>query len=347
MASDAPPAAGDAAPPPAAPVAADAAGAAADAGSAPNSSAPAPAAPAAEPRRVYGTEEDKVNCSFYLKTGACRHGDRCQRQHVRPTHSETIMLPHMWLNPYVVAAAAAGGGATPESMPLNERTVLRSFEDFYEDVWIEMSAHGEVDEIAVCDNYGEHLVGNVYVHFYHEDDADAARRAMHGRWFDGRQLVCEFSPVTDFRDASCRQLDEGTCNFGGQCSFIHWRRVSRSQEKYLRDNQEHAGERSRDYRRGRSSGGGGGRDRGSSHDRRDRGRRSRDRDREYERSRDYGSHDRDRASRRRGDDDRGRDRGRDRSRDRERDGGSGRGGYGAGASAGASAAYDPRAAAEA
>ncbi|CAJ0649888.1 16608_t:CDS:2 [Entrophospora sp. SA101] len=23
---------------------------------------------------IYGTEKDKVNCSFYFKIGACRHG---------------------------------------------------------------------------------------------------------------------------------------------------------------------------------------------------------------------------------------------------------------------------------
>ncbi|KAK1344006.1 hypothetical protein QTO34_014564 [Cnephaeus nilssonii] len=26
---------------------------------------------------IFGTEKDKVNCSFYFKIGACRHGDRC------------------------------------------------------------------------------------------------------------------------------------------------------------------------------------------------------------------------------------------------------------------------------
>jgi len=29
--------------------------------------------------RIHGTEEDKVNCPFYFKIGACRHGDKCSR----------------------------------------------------------------------------------------------------------------------------------------------------------------------------------------------------------------------------------------------------------------------------
>jgi len=26
---------------------------------------------------IFGTEKDKVNCSFFFKMGACTHGDRC------------------------------------------------------------------------------------------------------------------------------------------------------------------------------------------------------------------------------------------------------------------------------
>lgn len=42
--------------------------------------------------QIFGTEEDKVNCPFYQKMGACRHGDRCSRIHNRPVLSQTIML---------------------------------------------------------------------------------------------------------------------------------------------------------------------------------------------------------------------------------------------------------------
>ena len=46
--------------------------------------------------RIHGTEEDKVNCPFYFKIGACRHGDKCSRQHHKPPFSQTIIVPHMW-----------------------------------------------------------------------------------------------------------------------------------------------------------------------------------------------------------------------------------------------------------
>ncbi|KNC73027.1 hypothetical protein SARC_14412, partial [Sphaeroforma arctica JP610] len=48
---------------------------------------------------IFGTEKDKVNCPFYFKIGACRHGDRCSRQHNRPTFSQTVLLQNFYQNP--------------------------------------------------------------------------------------------------------------------------------------------------------------------------------------------------------------------------------------------------------
>ncbi|CDY46291.1 BnaC05g21650D [Brassica napus] len=44
---------------------------------------------------IYGTEKDRVNCPFYNKMGACRHGDRCSRIHNRPAISPTLLLSNM------------------------------------------------------------------------------------------------------------------------------------------------------------------------------------------------------------------------------------------------------------
>lgn len=35
----------------------------------------------------------RVNCSFYFKIGACRHGDRCSRLHNKPTFSQVTFVP--------------------------------------------------------------------------------------------------------------------------------------------------------------------------------------------------------------------------------------------------------------
>jgi hypothetical protein len=45
---------------------------------------------------VFGTEKDRVNCPFYLKIGACRHGERCSRVHAKPVESRTILFSNLY-----------------------------------------------------------------------------------------------------------------------------------------------------------------------------------------------------------------------------------------------------------
>jgi len=49
--------------------------------------------------RIHGTEEDKVNCPFCFKIGACRHSDRCSRLHHKPAFSLTILIKHLCRHP--------------------------------------------------------------------------------------------------------------------------------------------------------------------------------------------------------------------------------------------------------
>lgn len=90
---------------------------------------------------IFGTEQDKVNCSFYYKIGACRHGDRCSRKHVKPSYSQTILMPNMYQNP-----------AYDPKNKMNPSQLQTHFDAFYEDVWCEMCRYGELEELVVCDN---------------------------------------------------------------------------------------------------------------------------------------------------------------------------------------------------
>ena len=87
--------------------------------------------------KIFGTEEDKVNCPFYLKMGACRHGDRCSRQHHRPPFSQTVLLQHMYQNPASQIAAAGG-----DPSQLDPKKVQEEFDDFYEEVFEELQKYG-------------------------------------------------------------------------------------------------------------------------------------------------------------------------------------------------------------
>jgi hypothetical protein len=56
-------------------------------------------------------------------------------------------------------------------------------QDFYEDVFEELAKYGELENLNVCDNLADHLVGNVYAKFRDEDDAARALTALQARRF--------------------------------------------------------------------------------------------------------------------------------------------------------------------
>lgn len=139
----------------------------------------------------------------------------------------------------------------------------------------------------VCDNLGDHLVGNVYIKFRREEDAARAVAELNNRWFGGRPIYAELSPVTDFREACCRQYEMGECVRSGFCNFMHLKPISRDLRRELygrrgaqsglgNHGREKEAEKSGKRRRSRSRSGGRERKRSRSRERR---RRSGSRDR--------------------------------------------------------------------
>jgi splicing factor U2AF subunit len=180
---------------------------------------------------IFGTEKDKVNCSFYFKIGACRHGERCSRIHNKPTFSQTILLQNLYVNPQNSAKSADGSHLMSN---ISEEAVQEHYDNFFEDVFVECEdKYGEIEEMNVCDNLGDHLVGNVYIKFRREEDAEKAVNELNNRWFGGRPIYAELSPVTDFREACCRQYELGECTRGGFCNFMHLKPISRELRREL------------------------------------------------------------------------------------------------------------------
>ena len=66
-----------------------------------------------------------------------------------------------------------------------------------------------------------------------EDEAARALQGFQGRYYAGKPIAVEFSPVTDFREATCRQYEENCCSRGGYCNFMHVRPVSRDLRKQV------------------------------------------------------------------------------------------------------------------
>lgn len=168
----------------------------------------------------------------------------------------------------------------------------------------------------MCDNLADHMVGNVYVKFADEDDANKAKKALDGRYYMGRPIRCEFSPVTDFRESTCRQYEENTCTRGGYCNFMHLRPIKNATLAHAlfgRYGKRQQDRRVYGNRGGGGGGGGGGRQRGGGGG--GYGRRGGGGGEPYERRGDRGRDDGHNNRRR---DDR---RGRSRSRSRDRRGG--------------------------
>ncbi|ORZ27125.1 splicing factor U2AF subunit [Lobosporangium transversale] len=194
---------------------------------------------------IYGTEKDKVNCSFYFKIGACRHGDRCSRKHVKPNFSQTILIPNVYHNP-----------SHDANCNMTKQEIQEDFDNIYEDFFVELAKYGEIEEMHVCDNIGDHLVGNIYARFKYEEDAGNAVESLNNRFYAGRPLWAELSPVTDFREACCRQYENSECTRGGLCNFMHLKSADRnlkrelyaSQRNYLREKRREE-QRHRDERR--------------------------------------------------------------------------------------------------
>ena len=167
-----------------------------------------------------GTEQDRVNCAFYLKIGACRHGDRCSRKHIKPQFSQTILLANVYNNP----------AHSLEGNTISKEELQKDFDRFYEDFYIELCKYGhllelhvsgeedgggDADSFQVCDNVGDHLMGNVYARYEWEAEASKTVDALNDRWYGLRPLHSELSPVSDFKEACCRQNEMGECKREG------------------------------------------------------------------------------------------------------------------------------------
>ena len=119
----------------------------------------------------------------FLFTGACTHGDRCSRIHNKPTFSQTVLLSNLYINPQNSAKTADGSHLAN----VTDQEMQEHYDNFFEDVFVECEdKYGQVgavenfspcaynyslqvEEMNVCDNLGDHLVGNVYVKFKKED----------------------------------------------------------------------------------------------------------------------------------------------------------------------------------
>jgi len=194
--------------------------------------------------RILGTEKDRLNCPFYFRIGACRHGDRCSRNHLRPHFSQTILVPHFYLPsvqmPSIPTSESAANSNFFQNLPDNEE-----FTNFYEDALDELDQYGRVEDLLILQNLGEHMYGNAYVKYSTEEEAERALKHIKGRYYQGRLVAPEYSPVSDFTEAVCGMFKSGFCERGDFCNFMHARPLNKDLKYRLKQ----AGERRHRHRR--------------------------------------------------------------------------------------------------
>uniref|UniRef100_A0A3P8VP44 Zinc finger CCCH-type, RNA binding motif and serine/arginine rich 2 n=1 Tax=Cynoglossus semilaevis TaxID=244447 RepID=A0A3P8VP44_CYNSE len=179
-----------------------------------------PEPPETDKSENYGTERDVANCPFFLKTGACRFGDRCSRKHVYPTSSPTLMVRGMFTT-FGMEETCRDDYDVDACLEHSEEDLLESFLDFYHDVLPEFRSVGKVIQFKVSCNFEPHLRGNVYVQFDTEEECKDAFIKFNGRWYAGRQLHCELCPVNRWKNAICGLFDRRKCPKGKHCNFLH------------------------------------------------------------------------------------------------------------------------------
>lgn len=172
-------------------------------------------------RGTYGTEQDPHNCSFFLRIGACRHGDNCPKKHTWPAFSSVVLFEHLWIAPKRVLA--------------RKKEKENHYENFVEDMMEECLKYGQVEDIRTFGNMGDHMIGNTFVRFADEDQAARCIAGVKDRYYAGRKVQVRYSPVTDFDNAKCRDFELNSCKRGQFCNFAHFMEQPRWLRKLLRN----------------------------------------------------------------------------------------------------------------
>lgn len=155
-----------------------------------------------------------------MKTGACRFGNRCSRDHPRLASSRTLLLRGMYSH-FSIGQQQRDDYDADAHLETEERDLQQDFEDFYWDVLPELRSVGRVVQFKVCRNHEPHLRGNVYVQYTSEEEATRALMMLNGRWYAGRQVTCEFTPVDRWKSAICGLFFRNACPKGKNCNFLH------------------------------------------------------------------------------------------------------------------------------
>lgn len=154
-----------------------------------------------ELKQIAESNPSKPICEFFSKIGACRFGNRCNRNHQRPLISRTLLIPSFFKNIRLESGPPNEYGSDL-ALEFDESELKREFEEFFVDILSELQEYGCVERIFVANNQEAHLRGNVYVEYLTSRGACKAQRNLNGRYYASRIINAEFCNL-NWKTAIC------------------------------------------------------------------------------------------------------------------------------------------------
>ena len=141
------------------------------------------------------------------------------------------MFKHLYQNPSCIISLAEGNQVSDEEI----KNAVKHLEQFYEEIFLELSNFGELKDLFVLDNLCDHLIGNVYAKFCDEKAAKNAFDSLQGKYYHSDLVDEEYCPIINVKDGKCYKYEDGLCNKGPYCNFLHFKDISPTLIKSLKD----------------------------------------------------------------------------------------------------------------
>lgn len=110
------------------------------------------------------TNPGKPLCPFFSKTSTCRFGDKCSRNHSRPSASSVLLVPHFFSHIRLDQSKPTEYG-NDLLLEFDDDELYRAFFEFFNDVLPEFEKFGTIMQFRVCYNQEIHLRGNVFIEY--------------------------------------------------------------------------------------------------------------------------------------------------------------------------------------
>ncbi|XP_011568933.3 U2 small nuclear ribonucleoprotein auxiliary factor 35 kDa subunit-related protein 2 [Plutella xylostella] len=159
-------------------------------------------------------------CPFFYKTACCRFADQCSRNHQYPGIAKTLLATNFFTH-FGLENSNYNEYDTDLMLEYEENDTYKDFKDFFYDVLPEFEKFGKVVQFKVCNNYEKHLRGNTYIEYAELRSAVSAYRALHSRWYGGRQISLQFCDINSWKNAICGLQSSRRCPKGRACNFMH------------------------------------------------------------------------------------------------------------------------------